>query len=89
MKKEKEKIYTQYKGKHRKVKINNVCKYLKSKINNVCKYLRSKINNVCKYLEAKWNKHVENIIKLHVFKNICVLPKLKFKLKRQDLEKYT
>ena len=32
MKKEKEKIYTQYKGKHRKVKINNVCKYLKSKL---------------------------------------------------------
>jgi hypothetical protein len=31
--------------------------------------------------EAKWNKHIENLIK-SVFKHICVLHKLKYKLKR-------
>jgi hypothetical protein len=38
--------------------------------------------------EAKWNKHVENLIK-SVSKHICVLRKLKYKLNRQHLEKYT
>jgi len=36
--------------------------------------------------ETKWNKHVENLIK-SVSKQICVLPKLKYKLNRQNLEK--
>ena len=35
--------------------------------------------------EAKWNKHVENLIK-SVSKHICVLRKLKYKLKTKFRE---